>query len=81
MAKLIVPMPKVGEIADSGTVLEWLVSEGEHAQAEDPIVLMDTDKVEYEVEAPASGTVVRLIAHPGDVIPIGGPLCEMEVEA
>jgi pyruvate/2-oxoglutarate dehydrogenase complex dihydrolipoamide acyltransferase (E2) component len=80
MTRVIVPMPKVGEIAESGTVLEWLVSEGEQAKAEDPLVVMDTDKVEYEVEAPTNGTVVRLLAQVGDVIAIGAPLCEMEVE-
>jgi pyruvate/2-oxoglutarate dehydrogenase complex dihydrolipoamide acyltransferase (E2) component len=80
MALITVPMPKVGELTEQGTVIEWLVAEGQSARAEDPIVVMDTDKVEYEVEAPASGTIVRLIAQPGEVVPIGGPLCEMEVD-
>jgi pyruvate/2-oxoglutarate dehydrogenase complex dihydrolipoamide acyltransferase (E2) component len=73
-------MPKVGELTEQGTVIEWLVAEGQVARAEDPIVVMDTDKVEYEVEAPASGKIVRLIALPGEVVAIGGALCEMEVD-
>ena len=80
MARITVPMPKVGELTEQGTVIEWLVQEGQPAAALDPIVVMDTDKVEYEVEAPASGTIVRVIAQLGEVVPIGGALCEMEVD-
>lgn len=65
---------------EEGTIIEWLVEEGTRVAVEDPIVLVDTDKVAYEVEAPQSGLVLRIVAQPGDTIPVGGALCELEVE-
>jgi pyruvate/2-oxoglutarate dehydrogenase complex dihydrolipoamide acyltransferase (E2) component len=79
MRTAIVPMPKVGEISDGGTVLKWLVSTGTTVQAGDLLVEVMTDKVNYEVEAPYSGVVTKLLAQPGEDIPNGGPLCEMEL--
>lgn len=75
----IVKMPKVGEMMEEATVIEWIVELGQAVEAEHPLVVVNTDKVEYEVEAPRAGTISRLIAEEGQTIPVGEPLCEMEV--
>ncbi len=64
-------MPKYEMAQETGTVIEWLKKEGDHVEKGDPILIVGTDKVEMEVEAPATGTLVGIRAQPNDVIPIG----------
>src|SRR3954469_8359301 len=72
-----VSLPAMGESVTEGTVLEWLKSEGDHVDADDPLVEVSTDKVDAEVPAPASGTIVKIHAQEGDTIAVGAVLCEI----
>lgn len=74
-----VVMPKVGEMMEEGTILEWLVEVGTEVELETPLVLINTDKVDYEVESPHAGRVSAVTAKEGDTLPVGAPLCEIEV--
>ena len=56
-----VTLPQMGESVTEGTVLEWHKQEGDRVEADETLVEISTDKVDAEVPAPASGTVV---AHP-----------------
>ncbi|MGI9593791.1 MAG: lipoyl domain-containing protein, partial [Patiriisocius sp.] len=51
-------MPKMGESITQGTILNWLVQEGESFQEGDILVEIATDKVDNEVPAPGSGVMI-----------------------
>jgi 2-oxoglutarate dehydrogenase E1 component len=70
-------MPKMGDSVSEGTVLEWHHAEGEHVSAGETIVEISTDKVDAEVAAPVSGTLVRVLAPEGEVIAVGASLAEI----
>jgi pyruvate/2-oxoglutarate dehydrogenase complex dihydrolipoamide acyltransferase (E2) component len=69
-------MPKLGISMIEGTLVEWLVSDGATVAAGTPIYVLETDKVENEVEAPTEGTV-RLIASPGEAYEVGTVIAEI----
>lgn len=52
-------MPKLGLTMEQGTILQWLVEDGDHVAAGTPVLVIETDKVETEVEIPAGGRLVR----------------------
>ncbi|MCU0271782.1 MAG: 2-oxo acid dehydrogenase subunit E2 [Acidimicrobiales bacterium] len=66
-------MPKLGLTMTEGTVVEWLVPEGGTVQAGTAALLVATDKVETEIEAPATGVLAPLVGV-GDTIPCGEPI-------
>ena len=84
MAEAIV-MPKLGQTVDDGTIVSWLVEEGNDVELGEPLLIVETDKTEVEVESVAegvllkivvpagqtvdSGTVIAYIGEPGDEIP------------
>ncbi|HET9093677.1 MAG TPA: 2-oxo acid dehydrogenase subunit E2, partial [Solirubrobacteraceae bacterium] len=76
-----VVMPAMGDSVVEGTVLEWHKREGEAVQADETLVEISTDKVDAEVPAPVSGTIVKLYAAEGDTIGVGAPLAEIAVSA
>jgi pyruvate/2-oxoglutarate dehydrogenase complex dihydrolipoamide acyltransferase (E2) component len=78
MATEIVSMPKLGEMMEEGVVAEWIVEAGETVEPDYPIVTINTDKVDYDVESPVAGTVIRILAEEGATVPVGEPLCEIE---
>src|SRR5207245_2608570 len=53
-------MPKLGLTMEEGTIVEWLLPEGAAVEAGVAALIVATDKVETEVEAPASGRLHRL---------------------
>jgi pyruvate dehydrogenase E2 component (dihydrolipoamide acetyltransferase) len=66
-----VDMPQLGLTMETGTILQWLKAEGEKVEKGQPVVLIQTDKVEYEVEAPAAGTLLAVAAKEGTELPVG----------
>jgi pyruvate dehydrogenase E2 component (dihydrolipoamide acetyltransferase) len=70
-------MPKLGMTMTEGTVLRWLYQEGDLVVKGEPIVEVMTDKVNMEVEAPFGGRLMHILAHDGDVLPIGAPLATL----
>jgi pyruvate/2-oxoglutarate dehydrogenase complex dihydrolipoamide acyltransferase (E2) component len=64
---------KMTDFMEEGTIVSWLVGEGEHVEAGQPILELETDKATAELEAPASGFLVGIRAGtvPGTVIPVG----------
>jgi 2-oxoglutarate dehydrogenase E1 component len=72
-----VVMPQMGDSVTEGTVLEWHKSEGESIEADETLVEISTDKVDAEVPAPTSGTVVRIFAAEGDTVTVGAVLAEI----
>ena len=70
MAKEVI-MPALGMAQDEGVLLRWLKKEGEMVEAGEPLMEVATDKVDVQVEAPASGLLTGVNAQEGDEIPVG----------
>ncbi|HEV2752655.1 MAG TPA: 2-oxo acid dehydrogenase subunit E2, partial [Solirubrobacteraceae bacterium] len=72
-----VVLPAMGESVTEGTVLEWLKREGDRVTADETLVEVSTDKVDAEVPAPTGGTLVRIHAAEGALVPVGALLAEI----
>jgi 2-oxoglutarate dehydrogenase E1 component len=77
-ATVQITMPAMGESVTEGTVLGWLKQVGDAVTADEPLVEVSTDKVDAEVPAPASGTLVRILVEADEVVQVGEPLGEIE---
>jgi pyruvate dehydrogenase E2 component (dihydrolipoamide acetyltransferase) len=64
-------LPDLGEGLTEGEIARWLVSEGQEVAEDDPLVEIQTDKTTVEIPSPAAGTVARILAAEGDVVPVG----------
>ncbi|MAX71938.1 MAG: 2-oxoglutarate dehydrogenase [Flavobacteriaceae bacterium] len=73
-------MPKMGESITEGTIINWLISEGDTFEEGDIILEVATDKVDNEVPAPASGTMVETKFQAKDVVKVGEVIAILEVE-
>src|SRR6188768_1558060 len=62
-----VKLPRLGQGMESGTIVKWLKSEGEPVQKGEPLYELDTDKVTQEVEAEASGVLIKISIPEGEV--------------
>ncbi len=71
-------MPEVGETVTEGTIERWLKKPGDHVDKYEPIVEINTDKVNVEVPSPVSGTVKELLVEDGAVVAVGAPLAIIE---
>ncbi|HEX5460475.1 MAG TPA: dihydrolipoamide acetyltransferase family protein [Steroidobacteraceae bacterium] len=69
-----VTMPKWGIEMTEGTVGRWNVNEGEVVAKGAPLLEVETEKIVNAVDAPASGTLRRIVAGPGDLKPVGALL-------
>lgn len=72
-------MPKMGESITEGTIINWLISEGDTFEEGDIILEVATDKVDNEVPAPAAGTLVKTLFQAKDVVPVGDVIAILEV--
>jgi 2-oxoglutarate dehydrogenase E2 component (dihydrolipoamide succinyltransferase) len=70
--KIVVPV--LGESITEATVSKWLKSEGESVEADEPIVELETDKVNLEVPSPISGVLTEINSKDGTVVEVGALL-------
>lgn len=66
-------MPKLGLTMEEGTIVEWLVADGSEIAVGQPVLVIETDKTETEVEAAASG-VLHQTGAPGDTFACGASI-------
>ncbi len=71
-------LPEVGETVTEGTIEKWLKAPGEKVAKYEPIVEVNTDKVNVELPSPVSGTVVEILVAEGETVPIGAELCTID---
>ena len=62
-------LPDLG--VDSAEISEWLVKEGDTVTAEQPLVLVESDKASVEVPAPVSGKIIKFLVNAGDTVSNG----------
>ncbi len=72
-----VVMPQMGVSVSEGTVTRWLKQEGEHIEADEPLLEISTDKVDTEVPSPATGTVTQILVQEGETVEVGTKLAQI----
>jgi pyruvate dehydrogenase E2 component (dihydrolipoamide acetyltransferase) len=65
-----IKLPRLGQGMESGTVVRWLKQEGDRVEKGEPLYELDTEKVTQEVEADASGVLLKIAVQEGEV-PVG----------
>jgi len=65
-----VQMPKLGQTMEEGTVERWLKKEGDAVAKGEPLFEVTTDKATLEVEAFASGTLLKVLVKEGETVPV-----------
>ncbi|HUX95866.1 MAG TPA: dihydrolipoamide acetyltransferase family protein [Bacteroidales bacterium] len=81
MASMNVTLPAMGEGIIEATINKWLVSEGAVVKEDDPLVEVATDKVDSEVPAPLSGTLISILAKEGTIAKVGDIIAIIENDA
>jgi 2-oxoglutarate dehydrogenase E2 component (dihydrolipoamide succinyltransferase) len=66
-----IKVPSLGESVTEATVAKWLKHPGEAVAIDEPVVELETDKVNFEVPAPAAGTLAEIIAEEGSNLAVG----------
>ena len=66
-----VSLPRLGQGMESGTIVRWLKQEGDKVEKGEALYELDTEKVTQEVEADASGTLLKILAGEGEEIAVG----------
>ncbi|MET9252967.1 2-oxoglutarate dehydrogenase, E2 component, dihydrolipoamide succinyltransferase [Streptomyces sp. NPDC003717] len=69
-----VVLPALGESVTEGTVTRWLKSVGDDVEADEPLLEVSTDKVDTEIPAPASGTLLEIVVGEDETAEVGAKL-------
>jgi pyruvate dehydrogenase E2 component (dihydrolipoamide acetyltransferase) len=72
-------MPKLGLTMTEGTVARWAVAPGKRFALGDIILVVETDKIAYDVEAPAPGILQEVLVAAGNAVPVGTPIGRWDV--
>ena len=75
-----VSMPQLGESVTEGTVTRWLKREGEHVDADEPLLEVSTDKVDTEIPSPVSGTLRGITVAEDETVAVGAQLAVIDEE-
>jgi pyruvate/2-oxoglutarate dehydrogenase complex dihydrolipoamide acyltransferase (E2) component len=74
-------MPQMGVSVAEGTIVEWRKRPGDWVEADEPIVQIDTDKVETEIPSPAAGRVAEVLVEVGQTVDVGTLLATIDTGA
>src|ERR1700704_39564 len=72
-----VVMPQMGVSVSEGTVTRWLKQEGEHVEADEPLLEISTDKIDTEVPSPGTGTLTQILVQEGQTVEVGTKLAQI----
>jgi pyruvate/2-oxoglutarate dehydrogenase complex dihydrolipoamide acyltransferase (E2) component len=75
-----VKMPKLGLTMTEATILEWRKSVGDAVAAGEVLLVIETEKADVEIEAPASGTLIEILGEIRTVYPIGEVLAVIDMK-
>jgi 2-oxoglutarate dehydrogenase E2 component (dihydrolipoamide succinyltransferase) len=79
MPEIEFKLPRMGESMTEGTILNWMVNEGDSFEEGDILLEVATDKVDNEVPAPAAGTLISQKFGPKEVVPVGEVIAILEI--
>lgn len=71
-------LPKLADTADNYVIVEWKVAAGDRVDAGQPLVVVETDKTEVELDVPYDATVVELLVAEEDEVRTGQGICTLE---
>jgi len=71
-------MPQMGESVSEGTILKWLIKEGDRVEKEQPIVEISTDKIDTEVPSPVNGVIKKILYPEGKTLPVQTVIAQIE---
>src|SRR3977135_2204020 len=74
-----VVMPQLGESVHEGTIWKWLGKPGDKVVEFEPMLEVDTDKVNAEVPAPVTGILREILAKEGETVQAGAEIAVVEV--
>ena len=76
-----ITVPTLGESVTEATVSKWLKSQGEQVSADEPLVELETDKVNVEVPSPTSGVLSSIKVKEGETVNVGSLLGTVETSS
>ncbi|MGM9923450.1 MAG: dihydrolipoamide acetyltransferase family protein [Bacillus sp. (in: firmicutes)] len=71
-------LPDIGEGMHEGEIIQWLIKEGEPVRQDQPVLEVQTDKVNAELTAPATGIITKLFYKEGDTVEVGATLFTLQ---
>ena len=80
MRRLTLPMPRLGETMDSGTIASWAIAEGDSFERGDTLLELETDKTLVEYPALGSGRLIETLLAEGDEASVGDPIAIIETD-
>lgn len=79
MAEVKIPMPKMGDGMEEGTINSWLIKEGGQVKAGDAIAEIETDKANVEIATYETGILTKIIVQVGQTVPVGEAIAVINV--
>ena len=79
--QLEIVMPRLSDSMETGTIVRWLVTEGQPVSRGEPIVEIETDKATMEYEAESDGVIVRLLLAEGESAVLGAAIAVIESDS
>jgi len=73
-----IKVPELAESITEGTIAEWLVQPGDQVEKGDPVVELETDKVNVEVNSDYAGVIVELLFEEGDDVNVGDTIAKVD---
>ena len=59
------------------SVVRWLRQEGDRLKPGEPVVELETEKVNYELDSPVEGVLLKIVVREAAEVPVGDPLCHI----
>src|SRR6185503_3061302 len=75
---IAIKVPAMGESVTEATIARWLKKEGDAVKQDEPVVELETDKVNVEVPSPAAGVLERIDVQPGGTVNVGTVLGQVK---
>ncbi len=76
-----IKIPELAESIMEGTIAEWLVNKGDKVEKGDPVVELETDKVNVEVHSEYTGVIVEILSGEGDDVEVGDVIAKLDENA
>jgi len=71
-------VPKAGGLPTTKVnIVRWLKQEGQRVARGDAVVELETEKVNYELDSPADGILLKILTKEGAEVPVGDPVCHI----
>src|SRR5512144_1627001 len=70
-------VPQLGESVAEGTVARWLKAQGDRVRKEEPLVEIQTDKINVEIPSPAEGTLSSILVAEGTTVLVGTEIARL----